>query len=244
MSDWLLPFHGRQPSAAVRLNFLWQEDEVYVMDNHRAALWCWSRHLPELDGLPGSVGLLHVDRHTDALAPSQDLAALPGLGLSDLNVTGMDLARYLDIGYEAELLTRIPLFRWDNYLGLFLVQRPELVHDLALATHGRGELPPHPARCELAPWQLPLLDLTVGGPWIVNLDLDYLVFKGADGRFHPFFSPNYMDALLTPVLQARASGQLRCLTICLSPECCGGWDAAETLARPVCRRLGLDFALP
>lgn len=244
MSAWLLPLRERGPSAAIHLNFLWNDGYAYVMDNHRAALWCWGRHLPELAGTPGSVALLHIDRHTDALAPGRDLAALPGLELTTLDVTGLSLADYLAAGYEGKLLTRIPLFRWDNYLGLMLARRPELVHDLVLATHGRGERPGHPALYESPPWQLPLLDLTKGGPWIVNLDLDYLVFKAPDGRFRPMFGPEYLTALLAAVTRAREAGQVRCLTVCLSPECCGGWAAAEALARPVCEALGLDFALP
>lgn len=42
---WHVPFKGRHDSLATRQNFLWQYGNVYVMDNRRAALWCWLREI-------------------------------------------------------------------------------------------------------------------------------------------------------------------------------------------------------
>ena len=43
--EWLVPFKGRNTSGIYEQNFLWRDGAVYVMDNHRAALWCWIQHL-------------------------------------------------------------------------------------------------------------------------------------------------------------------------------------------------------
>lgn len=232
---WLVPFSGRADSAALRLNFLWNDGDAYVMDNHRAALWCWSRHME-----PGkSYGLLHVDRHYDAVLSPRDLAHL---GTRD--PLAFSLRDYLDEAMETDFLTSTPLFRWDNYIGLLMGSRPERIHDWAFATHGSGLRPEAVEIFELQPWQLPLLDLTRGGPWLVNLDMDYFFHRGADGERRPLFSEDYLRDVASAVLRARETGELACLTLSLSPECCGGWAPAEDMAARLCEFLKLDFRLP
>ena len=65
---WLVPFKGRNSSSTYEQNFLWTNDNVYIMDNHRAALWCWFRHISE----DSKVSLIHIDRHTDTLCSKID----------------------------------------------------------------------------------------------------------------------------------------------------------------------------
>ena len=66
--EWIVPFKGRNHSGSVEQNFLCRAGNVYVMDNHRAALWCW---LQELD-LTAPHSLIHIDRHPDALQSRLD----------------------------------------------------------------------------------------------------------------------------------------------------------------------------
>lgn len=62
--EWLVPFRGRNYSGAFTQNFLWKRQNVYVMDNHRAALWCWLQHIDPKQ----RYSLFHVDQHYDTLA--------------------------------------------------------------------------------------------------------------------------------------------------------------------------------
>lgn len=235
MSRFLMPLTKRDHSTAVRLNFLFNEGNAYVMDNHRAALWCWLRHME-----PGkSYGLLHVDRHYDAVIPTRDLDKLRSLDLS-----GLDLDEYLQASSDEEFLTSVPLIRWDNYIGVLMALMPDTIHDWAFATHGQGARPDTVEIFEMQPWQLPMLDLTQGGPWLVNLDADYFFYKGPDRTMRPMFSPDYMDGMLAPVRAAMDAGEVAALTISLSPECAGGWEGSEAMAGEITRRLGLDFSLP
>ena len=48
-------------SGKAQLNFLFQQDKFYIMDNHLAAGWCW---LNELDKTK-SYNLFHIDQHWD-----------------------------------------------------------------------------------------------------------------------------------------------------------------------------------
>jgi hypothetical protein len=43
--EWPVDFRGRNRSGPYNQNFLWRRDSVYVMDNHRAAFWCWLQRI-------------------------------------------------------------------------------------------------------------------------------------------------------------------------------------------------------
>ena len=60
---WLLPWKERGASGALKDNFLWRSERLYVMDNHRLALWCWFQHIEEWHNWT----YVHIDRHFDAL---------------------------------------------------------------------------------------------------------------------------------------------------------------------------------
>ena len=40
---------------------LWQNDKVYVMDNHRDAAWCWLQQCKDEE----KYNFMHIDRHYD-----------------------------------------------------------------------------------------------------------------------------------------------------------------------------------
>lgn len=37
----LPPYYLHKRSGMINLNGLWNDGNIYVMDNHRAAAWCW-----------------------------------------------------------------------------------------------------------------------------------------------------------------------------------------------------------
>ncbi len=109
---WIIPFKGRGLSGPVNQNFLYQEKNVYVMDNHRAALWCWLRHIKENSNLDG---LFHIDRHFDALQGDIDSWIRQSSCIKDLDIHAYLLKEDKDCGEKSVLL-----YRWDNYLSIFL----------------------------------------------------------------------------------------------------------------------------
>jgi hypothetical protein len=68
MGEWLIPLRRRGAPGPYNQNFLWRHKSIYVMDNHRAAMWCWLQHIDPRR----SHSLLHIDRHYDALASRVD----------------------------------------------------------------------------------------------------------------------------------------------------------------------------
>ena len=131
MSTWPLPFKGRNSSGTYNQNFVWKSGTVYVMDNHRAALWCW---LQELD-LQTEHSILHIDRHNDTLQSqlSEWMTSLPAWDCT--------LEEYLEKMCPSQIANEYPLFRWDNYLSIYLEEFGRNIDQCIFATHGEGDEP-------------------------------------------------------------------------------------------------------
>ena len=116
---WLIPFKGRNFSGCYTQNFLWKKDNVYIMDNHRAALWCWFQHISADE----KINLLHIDKHTDTLQSrlKEWVNACPDLWT-------IKLEEYLSFIHEKDAGQDVPLFRWDNYGSIFLEKYGDLVN--------------------------------------------------------------------------------------------------------------------
>ncbi|QET02549.1 hypothetical protein FOB72_11215 [Cupriavidus pauculus] len=213
------------------------------MDNHRAAWWCWLRHLPSEE----RADLFHIDRHFDTL--SSNLA----LWLQHLpaQMRGVSLVDYLNFrgtinGFPCEII------RWDNYLSLFLEHEKNHLGQLYFATHGDGDEPnvPEGSYRNVLPWDIPKnfdFWLTEGRNWIVNIDLDYFFCDMEDGECRRLLGPEYVEDLCLTIKKHLATGLIKVLTICLTPDehgYSGGWASAESLCAEFCHHLGLDFKLP
>ncbi len=104
------------------------------MDNHRAALWCWLRHLNPDD----RVHLLHIDQHYDTSSytfssPSQTLQQLASLSLAD----------YLNLDYESSVIKeyRIKTIQSGNYMTIFLDMFWPLLESVQFVTQQQGDPP-------------------------------------------------------------------------------------------------------
>jgi hypothetical protein len=238
--EWLIPFQGRKWSGSLNLNLLWRSGSTYIMDNHRAALWCWFQHLSQMR----KYNLIHIDRHTDTVYSQMEILkeALPE------NFTSTPLNTYLSYEYEGACM-RAPVIRWDNYLSLFFECYPDILDECIFATHDEGDKPRWKKDiANVPPWDLPgNFDYWLEkGSWIVNVDLDYFYYGNSefysDGTL--MFSKNYIEMLFSKVRQKQKDGTIVVLTISLSPECCAGWDETEVLCNRICKVLDLSFQLP
>jgi hypothetical protein len=240
MPTWLIPFRGRNHSGAVEQNFLWREGNSFIMDNHRAALWCWLQEMQAHD----SVGLMHIDEHYDTLrqniqAEIQHLPELRSLSVHDY------LALTINLDGRST-----PLIRWDNYLSLFLERYGEKVVRSVFATHEVGDRPVHHDARYPKPQDVPEnIDFwmqSIPDQWLVNVDLDYFFFRDHEGSRKPMFSDQYVKTVFEAIAGMQRAGRIKCLTICLSPDkdCSGGWPQAEQLCSTACQILGLQFSLP
>ncbi|MEN9552101.1 MAG: hypothetical protein RI935_478 [Candidatus Parcubacteria bacterium] len=63
MSPFIIEPSKKQYARVYENTFLWNEDNIYVMANHRLALWCWLQCENISDK---QHNLIHIDEHTDA----------------------------------------------------------------------------------------------------------------------------------------------------------------------------------
>lgn len=233
--EFLVPFKGRNYSGYFEQNFLWRHGNVYVMDNHRAALWCWLQHIKPSQ----KHSIFHIDRHYDTLPVKEWLSDLP-------ENWNMSIGEYLDRPFEdGDDNSGQLYFRFDNYLSLHLHQFGTEVQTLQCATHRDGQRPDFPFD-EMAPWQLlySFLD-PAPSPWIMNIDLDYFFCDGPfDEQRLRFMSDAYIKKTFDEVRRRMDDGSIAVTTIALSPEYCGGWHPSEQALAVALAALGIDFKLP
>lgn len=218
-SGHLIPYKGRNHSGCTDQNLLWAHDNTYIMDNHRAAAWCWVRHLK----LNQQFSILHIDKHYDLLQSRLDAwqASTPPMAT-------LSIERYLELEYNLDGIGMTPVIRWDNYFSIFMKQRESFLQRAYFLTHYEGDKPWFEA-CEKDFWEA--IDnlaywLDDDAPWIVNVDMDYFFAKQGENQYFQIFSDYFIGRLGTEVHQANRAGRVNCITLALSPEMCGGWEPA------------------
>lgn len=230
--SFLIPLQFRGESTSSTDNILWRDGNVFVMDNHRLALWCWFQEL-----LKGHrYNILHIDAH-------------PDLNESALKHFNQDLWKISLNEYRTSWQKDInlPLFRWDNYLEIFLNKYPEMIGLTLSATHKLGSS--KELSQEINPFNLGKKCAEIFSQnkyindfkWIVNLDLDY--FYSAHPEKIELFSAEYLESLLTSINAGLKNEMIQVLTISLSPECCGSWEKAEKMLSKCSKYLELSIKL-
>jgi hypothetical protein len=230
--SFLIPFVERGESTSSRDNVLWREGNIFIMDNHRLALWCWFQELEK----GKRYNLIHIDAHPDLSESAlkffdQDLWTI---GLNEYRTTWQQ-----DVN--------LPLFRWDNYLEVFLKNYPEMIGVTLSATHQLGST--KSLSEEIKPFELVrrCSEIFSGKKyinefeWIVNLDLDY--FFSAQPDKLELFSDGYVASLAKSISLGLESGMIKVLTLSLSPECCGSWEKAEEMLAKFSKILELSVKL-
>jgi hypothetical protein len=240
--EWLVRFRGRKASGMFEQNFVWRHGNIYVMDNHRAAMWCWMQHVEPRK----PHALFHIDRHPDTLQSRMNewLANLP-------RSWNISIEEYLTQTYVLEGAGHaLPVFSWDNYLSIYLALFGENITSCYFATHRDGDNPNHERAMHVDVWDVPFnLNYWLGGgvsPWIVNIDLDYFFCDGENDRAQRMLADVYIDQCMDVVGQKMQDGTIAVTTIALTPveRLTGGWEPSEALAARVLACLGIEFRLP
>ncbi len=213
---------------------LWQNNKVYVMDNHRDAAWCWLQQCKDNE----KYNFMHIDMHYDLgdFYGDEDLEHVrknPRMSYEDM----MSLKRKNGNN---------KILRWDNYIRYVYELRPDWFTTNLFITQKKG------CTCEdgkkmkmlwfykdglnLISWLNQYLvenpekvyDMVEGSEklkWIVNLDLDFFFYRFEDDINIQLFTDDYIRSV-AKILQ-QVMDKIQVLTIAISPECLAGKGLKE-----------------
>ncbi len=225
-------------SENANLNFLFQSDKFFIMDNHLAAGWCW---LNILD-INQTYNLFHIDRHYDLLDFPETMQSEiidKGIELNKLSLT-----EYLNLKQPINSMPSCPMFRWDNYIGNLKFVYQKLFGECYFATHDDGnELD------NFITYKAPFYELTNNieywirknskNRWIVNLDIDYFFADNDSDKEYQVFTDDFIINICNSI--KKALKHIDVVTISLSPEFCGGWEIAIQKAKIVADCFDIEF---
>lgn len=205
----IIPFNGRNHSGTYNLNLLWNSGPIYLMDNHRAALWAWAQKL----NLNEKHSIIHIDRHYDTLSSNINLYCKGLIDISDYSID-----QYKDHTTIIEKEDRLT-FRWDNYLSIHNKIYGKNLNDFHVLTHKDGDPPALQHR------ELNIIDvlenlsfwINAHDNWIFNFDIDY-IYAVYDNEFVQIISDEFIRKLFMEVSTLLKSGKIKVVTICLTPD--------------------------
>ncbi len=231
MPDWILKVD--RPRLGIHdQNFLLRSNSIYIMDNHRGALWCCSQHIHQSK----NIGVIHIVAHYDT-------ACLDALDLkTELPLNSIQFEDFLELKSSR---IEVPLISWDNYLYYFHYFHyfhyfyRNSISKIYFATHNlpvENRLQEHVSEIDYN--NLPkLLERVCKSDddiqWILNIDLDYFIDQDTkepcDGM-----NSEYRSLVFRKIKDLVDSGKVLCSTYALSPKCCGGWLSSYELCEELC----------
>jgi len=223
---YLIELTNRGESSSYSDNVLLNDDKIYVMDNHRLALWCWFQEIKKQDPKLEKIryNIFHIDAHPDQ--------STNGISHVKDDLFSLSLEDYRSRLQED---INIPLYRWDNYLEIFLQKYPELVAHTISATHHLGSK--KTLNEDVKSYNLLKRVSEIFSEktylnkyqWIMNLDLDY--FYSSSPEKVLMFNEEWLKAMASAIHQGIENNLIAVCTISLSPECCGSWEKAEAVLK-------------
>ncbi len=216
--------------------FVWNRENIHIMDNHRAALWCWINDLKKQSS--SDLKLLHIDNHPDMSPKGLHCSCVKKADLSKLALKTYLVKKHSQnekhfYGEEGE-----KLFSYENFLSAFIENNPQYVKSTdVLVTHSHWETKPKvdPAFVEAMKkyiietddkvdcsrsakrlYKDDLISLFRNGNypgWIVDLDFDYF-YNEKTNRM------NYKlaEEVIKQIKKWYDLGKIISLTVAWSPE--------------------------
>lgn len=219
---------GVQKSYISDLNYVANSGNIYVMDNHLAAIWCWEK-LPK----DKNYSIVHVDAHYDFGGSPPGESMYNDIDLTTIPIEDLVSFRH-PRGYQ--------YFMWDNYIHLFNDKYPNLINEFISITQrlGNNYTPGDIGFEEFDIWHLEYKTFHKTSNYnILNIDIDY--FFKQDSDYFEIFSDETIDFFSKWLLDNRSKFEQ--ITIALSPECCGSWDNALGMANRILKPLDLEIVL-
>lgn len=237
-------------SGHEQVKLLWKHNRfpIYLMDNHRAAWWCWMQHQrPDQ-----SYRLIHIDHHWD-VGPLDDgdMETLRGRR----EQLERDFALYDALRSDVH---QGPIVQSDNYIEPFLelYPRASAVHLHAHEDRGTGGAARLETRYNAQIFSEPfaffrqMRDLwaSEGSDFtdqIINFDIDYafMDINGPADMVRRFVADDYLTSFFRAVRAQLDQQKVRVVTVALSQDWCGGEASAVRAWLAVAAGLGVRSPL-
>ena len=230
---WIFKKDVLSNSGTYEENFLFKKGNIYIMDNHRSAAWCWIQELdPKL-----TYNLFHIDRHYDLL---ENLNANSVKSLRS-QLIGRNYTEYSSAQISG---SSPPLVRFDNYILLYQYLFPKSIKERYFATHDDGTYPEDFITYRPEIFDLPKQNISYWinykkNSWILNIDLDYFFSDDKSGQPFQFLTDEYIIKMCQDII--RSGDKIQVITIALSPDFCGGWKNAKRILEIMDGVLSFDF---
>lgn len=224
----------RDGSFCYDTDLLYRKENVYLMDNHRTAAWCWANHFQENE----KYTIVHIDKHYDTVGNEMNEWIKPiKNGIKNLSINEYDNLEYQKNNFE-----KFKVFKWDNYIPLFHHYHSNQILEYFFYTHNRGDIPEnlkkHINHCPAYNLINDFFEVFSESEnnLIINLDIDY--FFCNNPNYYILFSENAIERLIDGIMNLVIDKQ-NLLTIALSPECCGGWENSMKFIRKYFSKYGI-----
>lgn len=220
---------GKLTSHNQDLNYFAYQDNLFIMDNHLAAIWCWDKLSKDKN-----ITLIHIDAHYDLGCSPPGGSIYQELDLTTISVNDLTSFKH-DWGYS--------YFLWDNYIHTFNDKYPRLINEFISITHRLENL------CELEDVEMEEYDIwnLDSSLWtntenrkILNIDIDYFFKQETEITFE-IFSDSTVDFFSKWLLKNKHKFDI--ITVALSPECCGTWENAINMANRIFEPLKIKIEI-
>lgn len=219
-------------SQAASVNFLFNEGNIYISDNHLCALWGWLQQCDKKE----EYTFIHIDHHNDLKMPS----------IIDWIYKIKEthsFEEFLEFRYIPERTLLVPYVAWDTYIKLAEWLYPKWFTEVIFLTKEC----PYPNTfdacrqafnekcyrvdstvklgknlefsCDLERILKNIKENVYPHNVILNLDIDYFFDCGEYVR-DAYWSDEKIDKVAELLKTAMESGNVQVLTIAMSPECC------------------------
>ena len=119
------------PSSFCNSVMLWQNEKIYVMDNHLSAAWCWLQSCnPKKE-----YNFMHIDTHYDMLDCFHDEDLKP---LRDNPQISYE--EFKNLKRSKEPGKGLAVFKYDNYIMPIYTLQPNWFHKNIFLTQRKGSL--------------------------------------------------------------------------------------------------------
>lgn len=228
-----------QPKKSTNFNsnaidFLYQDKDLYIMDNHSLAAWCWS----QIINFNETYDLLHIDQHYDLI---HNKSCINNIDNSKRNLEKIKLNQYLN--FECEMMNgaKRQLFRFDSYINNFAIFHPKVISNGVFITQGIDTKNDEFIRIADHDYNNVVftnIDNELGDKIIINIDIDY------------FFSMNFLieddeknDVTYSQLneiceLIKRIKKRVVVITIALTPNFCGGLNNSIEVLNEILPNIG------